>query len=77
MDNLQDVIQHEIQVAFEPDLYVEPPTAFETFQQEVRECAEWKEDNPDFWQTIFKDNLDVETYAFCILPTETREKLVN
>ena len=77
LDNLQDVIQHEIQVAFEPDLYVEPPTAFETFQQEVRECAEWKKDNPEFWQTVLNEEIDVETYALCILSPDLRKRLVN
>ena len=73
VDDLQDQV-HSIN---EPDLYVEPQTPFEEFQQEIRECREWKEDNPDFWEAFFKDSLDVETYAFCNLSTETREKLVN
>ena len=77
LDNLQDVIQHEIQVAFEPDLYVEPPTAFETFQQEVRECAEWKKDNPELWQTVLNKEIDVETYAFCLLSPDLRNRLLN
>ena len=73
VDDLQDQV-HSID---EPDLYVEPQTPLEEYQQEIRECREWKEEHPEMWQTIFKDELDVETYAFCILPTETREKLVN
>ncbi len=73
VDDLQDQVYAEP----EPDLYVEPQSPFEVYMQEIRECREWKEDNPDFWQAFFRDSIDVETYAFCILPTETREKLVN
>ena len=72
-----DDLQQQFHASLEPDLYVEPQTPFEEFQQEIRECREWKEDNPDFWEAFFKDSLDVETYAFCNLSTETREKIVN
>ena len=72
-----DDLQNQVNSIDEPDLYVEPQTPLEEYQQEIRECREWKEDNPDCWQAIFRDSLDVETYAFCILLTETREKLVN
>ena len=73
VDDLQDQV-HSID---EPDLYVEPETPFEEYQQEIRECKEWKEDNPEMWQTLYKDELDVETFAFCLLPDSTKEKLVN
>ena len=72
-----DDLQDQIYSIDEPDLYVTPETPFEEYQQEIRECREWKEDHPEMWQTIFRDELDVETYAFCLLPTSTREKLVN
>jgi len=72
-----DDLQDQVNSIDEPDLYVEPETPFEEYQQEIRECKEWKEDNPEMWQTIFKDELDVETYAFYLLPTSTKEKLVN
>ena len=72
-----DDLQNQVHSIDEPDLYVEPQTPLEEYQQEIRECREWKEDHPDFWQAFFKDSLDVETYAFCNLSTETREKLVN
>jgi len=73
VEDLQDQV-HSID---EPDLYVEPETPFEEYQQEIRECKEWKEDNPEMWQTLYKDELDVETFAFCLLPDSTKEKLVN
>ena len=72
-----DDLQNQVHSIDEPDLYVEPQTPLEEYQQEIRECREWKEEHPEMWQTIFKDELDVETYAFCLLPTSTREKLVN
>ena len=72
-----DDLQDQVNSIDEPDLYVEPETPFEEYQQEIRECKEWKEDNPEMWQTIFKDELDVETYAFYLLPDSTKEKLVN
>ena len=73
LEDLQDQV-HSID---EPDLYVEPQTPFEEYQQEIRECKEWKEDNPEMWQTLYKDELGVETFAFCLLPDSTKEKLVN
>ena len=72
-----DDLQDQVNSIDEPDLYVEPETPFEEYQQEIRECKEWKEDNPEIWQTLYKDELDVETFAFCLLPTSTKEKLVN
>ena len=72
-----DDLQQQFHASLEPDLYVEPQTPFEEYQQEIRECREWKEDNSVFWEAFFKDSLDVETYAFSNLSTETREKLVN
>ena len=77
VSDVVDDLQQQFHASLDPDLYVEPETPIEEFQQEIRECRERKEDNPDFWQAIFRDSLDVETYAFCNLPTETREKLVN
>ena len=70
-------LQDQVNSIDEPDLYVEPETPFEEYQQEIRECKEWKEDNPEMWQTLYKDELDVETFAFCLLPDSTKEKLVN
>jgi len=72
-----DDLQDQVNSIDEPDLYVEPETPFEEYQQEIRECKEWKEDNPEIWQTLYKDELDVETFAFCLLPDSTKEKLVN
>ena len=72
-----DDLQQQFHASLEPDLYVEPQTPLEEYQQEIRECREWKEDHPEMWQTIFKDELDVETYAFYLLPDSTKEKLVN
>ena len=72
-----DDLQDQIYSLDEPDLYVTPETPFEEYQQEIRECKEWKEDNPEMWQTLYKDELDVETFAFCLLPDSTKEKLVN
>ena len=72
-----DDLQDQVNSIDEPDLYVEPETPFEEYQQEIRECKEWKEDNPEMWQTLYKDELDVETFAFCLLPDSTKEKLVN
>ena len=70
-------LQDQVHSLDEPDLYVAPETPFEEYQQEILECKEWKEDHPEMWQTIFKDELDVETYAFYLLPDSTKEKLVN
>ena len=72
-----DDLQDQVYSIDEPDLYVAPETPFEEYQQEIRECKEWKEDNPEMWQTLYKDELDVETFAFCLLPDSTKEKLVN
>jgi len=72
-----DDLQQQVYSLDEPDLYVDPDTPFEVYQQEIRECKEWKKNNPEIWQTMFKDELDVETYAFCLLPDTTRAKLVN
>jgi len=72
-----DDLQQQVYSLDEPDLYITPETPFEVYQQEIRECKEWKKNNPEIWQTIFKDELDVETYAFCLLPDTTRAKLVN
>ena len=72
-----DDLQDQVNSIDEPDLYVEPETPFEEYQQEIRECKEWKEENPEMWQTLYKDELDVETFAFCLLPDSTKEKLVN
>ena len=73
VDDLQDQVYAEP----EPDLYVEPQSPVERYMQEIRECREYKENHPEIWQTIFKNGVDAETYAFCLLPDEIRQKLVN
>ena len=47
------------------------------FEQEILECTEWKENNSELWHILFKEEIDVETYAFFVLPDETKEKLRN
>lgn len=47
------------------------------FEQEILECTEWKENNSELWQILFKEEIDAETYAFFVLPDETKEKLRN
>ena len=61
----------------EPDLYVEPLTAREEYEKEIRECIEWREERPVYWKTMFKNGIDIETFAFTILPEETRKRLLN
>ena len=47
------------------------------FEQEILECTEWKENNPELWHILFREEIDAETYAFFVLPDETKEKLRN
>ena len=61
----------------EPDLYVEPLTAREEYEKEIRECVEWRAERPTYWKTMFKNGIDIETFAFTILPEETRKRLLN
>ena len=59
----------------EPDLYVPPLTPHQLYAQELAECIEYKENNPDAWKILFRDSIDTETLAFCCLPSDVREKL--
>ena len=61
----------------ELDLYVTPSTPRETFDQEVREWAEYKDGNPNVWKAVYKRNIDVEALAYLTLSAETRAKIVN
>ena len=72
-----DDLQTDVYSSDEPDLYEPPDTAFEEFMQEVSAVKEWQEDHPELWDNVFRKECDAETYAFGILPGETRKKLVN
>ena len=61
----------------EPDLYIEPLTAREEYEKEIRECIEWKEERPVYWKMMFKNGIDIQTFAFTLLPEETRKRLLN
>ena len=61
----------------ELDLYVTPSTPRETFDQEVREWAEYKDENPNVWKAVYKRNIDVDALAYLTLSAETRAKIVN
>ena len=61
----------------EPDLYIEPLTAREEYEEEIRECIEWKEERPVYWKMMFKNGIDIQTFAFTLLPEETRKRLLN
>ena len=50
-------------------------TPLEQFEKEITECREWKDDNPELWKILFKEEIDAETFAFYVLPNETKEKL--
>ena len=54
-----------------------PLTPREQFEKEITECREWKDDNPEIWKILFKEEIDAETFAFYVLPNETKEKLWN
>ena len=73
VEEIQDTMDAEA----EPDLYVSPLTALEQFEVELRECKEWQEREPELWQTIFREEIDIETFAFYILPRETKDRLMN
>ena len=49
----------------------------EQFEKEITECREWKDDNPEIWKILFKEEIDAETFAFFVLPNDTKEKLWN
>ena len=74
MDEVTE-LQHIINE--EPDLYVEPLTAREEYEKEIRECVEWRAERPTYWKMMFKNGIDIETFAFTILPEETRKRLLN
>ena len=61
----------------ELDLYVTPSTPRETFDQEVREWAEYKDENPNVWKAVYKRNIDVEALAYLTISAEARAKIVN
>ena len=54
-----------------------PLTPREQFEKEITECREWKDDNPEIWKILFREEIDAETFAFYVLPNETKEKLWN
>ena len=55
----------------------DPLTPREQFEKEITECREWKDDNPEIWKILFREEIDAETFAFYVLPNETKEKLWN
>ena len=70
-------IQDTMDTEEEPDLYVSPLTALEQYEIEIQECKEWQEREPELWQTLFREEIDIETFAFYILPRETKNRLMN
>jgi len=73
VEEIQDTMDKEE----EPDLYVSPLTALEQYEIEIQECKEWQEREPELWQTLFREEIDIETFAFYILPRDTRNRLMN
>ena len=59
------------------DEKTDPLTPREQFEKEITECREWKDDNPEIWKILFREEIDTETFAFYVLPKETKEKLWN
>ena len=59
------------------DKKTDPLTPREQFEKEITECREWKDDNPEIWKILFREEIDAETFAFYVLPNETKEKLWN
>jgi hypothetical protein len=76
IDVVNDVID-VINEFDEPDIYVTPSTPREVFEQEVREWAEYKDENPNVWKAVYKRNIDVEALAYLTISAETRAKIVN
>ena len=73
VEELQDAMDAEE----EPDLYIPPLTAQEQYEVEISDCKEWQEREPELWQTLFREEVDIETFAFYILPRETKDRLMN
>ena len=46
----------------------------EQFEKELCEWKEWRDENPKIWKILFKEEIDAETFAFYVLPNETKEK---
>ena len=69
-------IQDTIDAEEEPDLYVSPSTAQEQYETQIREWKEWRECEPGLWQ-LFREEIDIETLAFYLLPQETKDNLMN
>ena len=59
------------------DEKTDPLTPREQFEKEITEFREWKDDNPEIWKILFREEIDTETFAFYVLPKETKEKLWN
>ena len=59
------------------DKEADPLKPREQFEKEITECREWKDGNPEIWKILFKKEIDAETFAFYVLPNETKEKLWN
>ena len=57
------------------DEKTDPLTPREQSEKEITECREWKGDNPELWKILFREEIDAETFAFYVLPNETKEKL--
>ena len=70
-------IQDTMDTEEEPDLYVSPLTALEQYEIEILECKEWQEREPELWQTLFREEVDIETFAFYILTRDTKNRLMN
>ena len=47
------------------------------FERELGEWEEWRDENPKIWKLLFKEEIDTETFAFYLLPDETKGKLWN
>lgn len=58
-------------------LYIEPLTAREEYEREIRECRDWRKESPMFWKMMFKKNIDLDTFAFTLLSEDTRKQLIN
>ena len=71
------LVTHALSNEYMEDGKAHPLTPREQFEKEITECREWKDDNPELWKILFKEEIDAETFAFYVLPNETKEKLWN
>ena len=80
LDEKVEELEEEVFWVYERDFYTAPDPALETYLQELEKWRERKRSHPKFWEVFAmrkKNGLDVDSFAFYMLPDDVQKRLMN